>query len=66
MYLSAVDPRIAVSSTACYASTFEVDFEWQGAADAEQQWLRGGPLGLDKAELAYVLDGATTGVWMDL
>eukprot|EP00937_MAST-01D_sp_MAST-1D-sp2_P003395 g3395.t1 len=61
MYLSAVDPRIAASSTACYASTFEVDFEWQGAADAEQQWLGSGiaahgngRLTLDKADLSVL------------
>ena len=38
-YLSAHDSRIQASSTACYASTFAVDFDWQGAADAEQRWL---------------------------
>jgi dienelactone hydrolase len=53
-YLSAVDSRILASSVACYMSTFEADFTYQGSADAEQQWMNGLPLGLDKADLLEV------------
>lgn len=51
-YLSAVDKRIQAASVACYSSSFEVDFAWQGSADAEQVWPGGLQAGLNKADLS--------------
>ena len=47
-----VDDRVQAASVACYSSSFEVDFAWQGAADAEQVWPGGLAAGLNKADLS--------------
>ena len=51
-YLSSVDRRIQAASVGCYSSAFEVDFAWQGSADAEQVWPSGLRAGLNKADLS--------------
>lgn len=50
-YLSAYDSRVSAASIACYMSTFAVDFQYEGSADAEQQWPSGLLRGLDKPDL---------------
>jgi dienelactone hydrolase len=60
MYLSAFDPRVVASSTACYASDFAVDFTWMSAADGEQRWPSAMPLHLNKADLSVARAPAPT------
>ena len=60
MYLSSFDPRVAASSTACYASDFAVDFTWMSAADGEQRWPGAMPMHLNKADLSVARAPAAT------
>jgi len=58
-YISAMDPRVAASSIACYESTLMVDYAPSpggggGPAEGEQQWgpyVGGGSILLDKPDL---------------
>jgi hypothetical protein len=52
--VSAMDDRIGPAAIACYMSTFDTDFAYDGAADGEQIYLSGIAAGLDKPDFLEV------------